>query len=79
MYDLFSFIHAERAVRGHHERLGRQRDVIGLHVTPSHPVRRWVGVGLIRLGGALAGVAHTSARAAIAPPRDTNPEVRTAV
>ncbi len=79
MYDLFSFIHAERAVMGHHERLGRQRDVIGSPVTPSHPVRRWTGLWLIRLGGALAGASQIPARAAIATPRGTNPKVWTAV
>lgn len=79
MYDLSAFIHAERAVHEHHERLGQDRGVIRLRVTPSHPVRRWTGLWLIRLGGALAGASQIPARAAIAPPRGTNPQVRTAV
>jgi len=80
VYDLTALISTERRVEEHHRQLGRHRGPRGTddlpRVTAPHPVRTWVGLRLITLGGVLAGA---SARAVIAAPRATNPEVRTVV
>lgn len=80
MYDLTALISVERRIEEHHRQLRRHRVLRGAQDLPRttvpHPVRTWVGLRLINLGGALAGA---SAHAAIAAPRATNPEVGTVV
>ena len=80
MYDLTAIIVAERRVEEYHRHMMRHRGLPGSdglpRITAPHPVRTWVGLRLIHLGGALAGA---SARAALAAPRATNPEVKTVV
>ncbi len=80
MYDLTAIIVAERRVEEYHRQLRRHRGLRGSDGLPRiiapHPVRTWVGLRLINLGGALAGA---STRAALTAPRATNPEVQTVV